>query len=97
MCWGVLARVVRIEGLSAEVDFGGVRRTVILGADDVGVGDFVLVHAGMVIGKVSREALAENLEVCREMLVAGLVEEGVPREEAVRRAGEILAKLAGAR
>jgi hydrogenase expression/formation protein HypC len=97
MCWGVLARVVRIEGLSAEVDFGGVRRTVVLGADDVGEGDFVLVHAGIVIGKVSQRAMAENLEVCREMLVAGLVEEGVPREEAVRRAGEILESMLGGR
>lgn len=88
---------MRVEGLSAEVDFGGVRRTVVLGMEEVGVGDLVVVHAGLVIGKIRRETLAENIEVCREMIVAGLVEEGVPREEAARRAGQILESLLGGR
>jgi len=95
MCWGVPAKVVRVEGLSAEVDFGGVRRQVVVGAEGVEVGDLVVVHAGLIIGKIEEEALAENLKFYRDLLAESLVGEGLPESEAFRRAGEMIKNLFG--
>lgn len=61
MCLGIPGQVVerRDDGAlpMGVVDFGGVRRTTCLAyvADDVGVGDYVIVHVGFAIAKVDEE------------------------------------------
>ncbi|RLF06898.1 MAG: hydrogenase expression/formation protein HypC [Thermoprotei archaeon] len=68
MCWGVPARVVEIKGLEATVDFGGgVRRRVLIGASGVKEGDLVVVHAGVIIGKIEVEEALAMLEVYAEL------------------------------
>ena len=51
------------------VDFGGVRREVCLAyvADDVGIGDYVIVHVGFAISKVDEPEAVRTFEVLREM------------------------------
>jgi len=51
------------------IDFGGVRREVCLAyvADEVAVGDYVVVHVGFAISKVDEPEARRTFEVLREM------------------------------
>jgi hydrogenase expression/formation protein HypC len=51
------------------VDFGGVRRDVCLAyvANEVGVGDYVIVHVGFAISKVDEAEAVRTFDVLREM------------------------------
>jgi hydrogenase expression/formation protein HypC len=63
MCLGLPGQIVEVEGSTAVVDFGGVRRQVALDIVDepVGVGDHVLVHVGFAIRRILPQDLAETL------------------------------------
>lgn len=96
MCWGVPARVVRVEGVEALVDFGGgARRRVLVGLEEVGEGDLVVVHAGVIIGKIRREEALEILKVYAELYAE--LSPGSPSrgEEAVERVLEELKRSLG--
>jgi hydrogenase expression/formation protein HypC len=68
MCLGVPGRVISIEGNLAEVDFGGVRRTVsLLICPDVSEGDYVLVHVGFAIQRLEKEEALETLSLFEEI------------------------------
>jgi hydrogenase expression/formation protein HypC len=73
MCLGIPGRIVELhthEGLaSGTVDFGGVRRDVCLAyvADEVGVGDYVIVHVGFALTKVDEAEAQRTFEALREM------------------------------
>jgi hydrogenase expression/formation protein HypC len=73
MCLGIPGRVVdvRDEGgmPMGMVDFGGVRRDVCLAyvANEVGVGDYVIVHVGFAISKVDEAEAVRTFDVLREM------------------------------
>lgn len=73
MCLGIPGKIVHLEsdlGLPVgTVDFGGVRREVCLAyvADEVTVGDYVVVHVGFAISKVDEEEARRTFEVLREM------------------------------
>lgn len=51
------------------VDFGGVRRECCLAyvADEVAVGDYVIVHVGFAISRVDEDEARRTYEVLREM------------------------------
>lgn len=73
MCLGVPAVVVDIEEDSniVKVDYGdGVLREVLLGISEerVSRGDVVMVHAGVIISKISIEGLYEQIEFIKELL-----------------------------
>lgn len=71
MCLGIPARVVKVLGDTAIVDFGGVRREVdILLQPDVKEGDYVIVHAGAVISKLSIEEAEKTLKIWEELISA---------------------------
>jgi len=58
MCWGVPAKVLKVEGFKAYVDFGGgVKREALVAVSDLKDGDYVIVHAGIVISKVPRGSI----------------------------------------
>jgi hydrogenase expression/formation protein HypC len=63
MCLGVPGRVVEVQGTTAVVDFGGVRRSVALDIvdEEVGTGDHVLVHVGFALRRIAPEDLEETL------------------------------------
>jgi len=68
MCLATPAKVETIESKSAVVDFGGVRRKISLGIlTKVKKGDYVLVHAGFAIGKVSKLEAEDTLGALEEL------------------------------
>jgi hydrogenase expression/formation protein HypC len=73
MCLGIPGKVIEIHddgGLPmGVVDFGGVRRSVCLAyvRQDIGLGDYVIVHVGFAISKVDEAEAQRTFEVLREM------------------------------
>ena len=73
MCLGIPGKITERRddaGLAVgTVDFGGVRREVCLAyvADEVDVGDYVVVHVGFAISKVDEEEARRTFQVLREM------------------------------
>lgn len=61
MCVALPGKVIEIVGRDAVVDFSGNRVTARAGLVDIKAGDYVLVHAGCVIQKVSQQDM-EDLE-----------------------------------
>ncbi|MBF8260109.1 MAG: hypC, partial [Actinobacteria bacterium] len=56
MCLGVPARVMSVSGTSATVEVGGARREIsIMLLEEVREGDWVILHAGFAISKLSPE------------------------------------------
>ncbi len=76
MCLAIPAQVVSIEtgGDNASVSVGGISKTVSLAlVDDVQVGDYVLVHVGFALNKISVEEAELTLQLFAE---AGMLESG---------------------
>ena len=60
MCVGLPAKVVKIKDGTALVDASGARREVWAELlDDVDPGDYVMVHAGIAIAKITSDDAAE--------------------------------------
>ncbi len=68
MCLAVPAKVVRIKGDVAEVDFGGVVKEANVSLVDTTVGEYVIIHAGYAIQTVDKKEAEETLEMFREIL-----------------------------
>jgi hydrogenase expression/formation protein HypC len=73
MCLGIPGKITEMRsdlGMPVgTVDFGGVRREVCLAyvADEVVVGDYVVVHVGFAISRVDEEEAHRTFAVLREM------------------------------
>ena len=71
MCVAVPAEVIEIkEGNIGLVDYGELRQEVKLDLVDVKVGEFVLVHVGFAIQRLSREEGLETREIFRQVYEA---------------------------
>ena len=71
MCVAVPAEVIEIkEGNIGLVDYGDLRQEVKLDLVDVKVGEFVLVHVGFAIQRLSREEGLETREIFRQVYAA---------------------------
>lgn len=69
MCLAIPARVKEIKGSYAVVDYGGVTREASLDfVQDVEEGDYVVVHLGYAISKLSEREAEESLNTWRELL-----------------------------
>ncbi len=75
MCLGIPMQVMSIDRFNAECEARGVRRTVslfMIGEDAVAVGDFVMVHVGYALRKMTPEDARLSWELFDEILaVAG--------------------------
>lgn len=67
MCVALPGKVIEIKGRDAVVDFNGNQVTARAGLVDVKVGDYVLVHAGCVIQKVTQQDM-EEMKNLKEMM-----------------------------
>lgn len=86
MCIAAPAQVVEInrEDNLLYVDFGGARQQAKMDLlPEVEVGEYVLIHAGYAIEKLSEEAAMESLEAWDELLEI-LEEEDMEMEKARR-------------
>jgi hydrogenase expression/formation protein HypC len=69
MCLAIPARVMRVDGSKAQVDFGeGVLRDVNVTLVDAKVGEYVLVHAGYAIQTMDEKDALETLVLWKEIL-----------------------------
>jgi hydrogenase expression/formation protein HypC len=86
MCIASPAKIVEIDTESniCAADFGGVRQNAKLDLiPDVQIGDYVLIHAGYAIEKLSEEAAKESLESWDELMEM-LEEEDRERERMMK-------------
>ncbi|MBN1792446.1 HypC/HybG/HupF family hydrogenase formation chaperone [Candidatus Woesearchaeota archaeon] len=69
MCYAIPAKITRIEGDIAIVDYGGVIKKVNHTlVDEAKIGDFILIHAGFAIEKVDKKSAEESLEIIKRDL-----------------------------
>lgn len=73
MCLAIPGKIVEIvdqENRIAKVEVGGVKRNVNIGmleADEVHVGDYVLIHVGFAMSKIDEQEAEETLRVLKEI------------------------------
>jgi len=68
MCLGIPAKILETGDGAAVVELGGVRREIsVMLVDDVSAGEWVIVHAGFAIEKLSEEEAAQTLALFREI------------------------------
>jgi hydrogenase expression/formation protein HypC len=82
MCLGIPMQIKRIDGFAAQCEAKGVQRDVslfMLQHEQLAPGDFVVVHVGYAIQKVSEEEAASAWELYDEMIA---------KAEAIERAME---------
>jgi hydrogenase expression/formation protein HypC len=73
MCLGIPMQVVAVDGFQARCEAKGVSRDVslfLLQHDPVAVGDFIMVHVGYAIQKMTEQEARSAWEVYDEMLAA---------------------------
>jgi hydrogenase expression/formation protein HypC len=68
MCLSIPARIESIDGEMAVVNVGGVEYNASLQmVEDVHIGDYVLLHTGFAIQKISEEEARETFELFKEL------------------------------
>lgn len=71
MCLAIPGVIESIEGRTAIVDFGGVKREAVIDLmepESVKPGTYVIVHTGFVIETLDKEEAEETLKVWKEVL-----------------------------
>lgn len=85
MCLGIPMQIRSIDGFLARCEAKGVERDanlLMLGHEDPAVGDYVVVHLGYAVDKVSAQEAATAWEIYDQMLAA---EEALERSSTRRR------------
>ena len=68
MCLSIPAKVLSVDGDTAEVSAGGsLFKISLLMVEDVKPGDYILLHAGFAIQKLSENEAEETLRLFEEM------------------------------
>ena len=68
MCLSIPAKIISINGSMAEVSAGGVIFSAGLHIiENASVGDYILLHAGFAIQKISEKEAEETLKLFEEM------------------------------
>ncbi len=83
MCLSIPSKVIKIdENNMATVDTMGVKREVTLDLIDekIDIGDYVLIHVGFAMNKISQEEAMESIKVYDEIVQKMKSEEIDPRE-----------------
>lgn len=76
MCLAIPAKIQTINGIEAEVEIGGVGRTIsIMLTPDAQVGDYVYVHTGYAISVVDEADALESLRLLQELAETYPIEE----------------------
>ncbi|MCL2459805.1 MAG: HypC/HybG/HupF family hydrogenase formation chaperone [Euryarchaeota archaeon] len=68
MCIAIPAEVIELkDGNIAVIDYGDLQQEVRVDLVDVSVGEYVLVHVGFAIQKLSKEEALETLEIFKQV------------------------------
>jgi len=68
MCLAVPGKIVKIEGDTGDIDFGGVIRKANITMVEANVGDWAIVHAGFAIEIMDEEEAQETLKLWNDVL-----------------------------
>lgn len=69
MCVGLSAKVVSVKNDTAIIDAGGAQREISAGVmDDLEPGDYVMVHAGVAIAKITQSDEDEAGDVMESLI-----------------------------
>ncbi len=69
MCVGLPARVDEIDGGMAVVDATGAKRKISVELlENLNPGDYVMIHAGIAIAKITAEEAEETQEIMKELV-----------------------------
>ena len=72
MCLAVPAKILSINGDSAVIDLAGTQREAsLMLLEGAAVGDWVIVHAGFAIEKLTEEDARQTFELLRDIMEAG--------------------------
>jgi len=70
MCYAIPAKIIKMNGDEATVDYGGViKKTNISLIENPKVNDFVLIHAGFAIEKLDAKSAEESLKIIRNQII----------------------------
>ena len=68
MCLSVPAKVVNIKGSMADVSIGGtIFKAGLQMVENVKIGDYILLHTGFAIQKISEKEALETLKILKEI------------------------------
>jgi len=71
MCLAVPAKILSINGDSAMIELGGTQREAsLMLLEGAAVGDWVIIHAGFAIEKLSEEDAQQTFALLREIMEA---------------------------
>ena len=71
MCLGIPAKILETSGGAAVVELGGVRREVsVMLIENASVGEWVIIHAGFAIERLSEDEAEQTLALFREIAAA---------------------------
>ena len=68
MCLAIPMKIVKKNGDTGIVETMGIKKTVFLNLVEAEVGDHVLVHAGVAIGKVEEKEAEETAAMLEELM-----------------------------
>jgi hydrogenase expression/formation protein HypC len=72
MCLAIPAKILSIDGDKAMIELGGTQREAsLMLLEGASVGDWVIVHAGFAIEKLTEEDARQTFELLREIMEAG--------------------------
>jgi hydrogenase expression/formation protein HypC len=84
MCLAIPAQIQAIDGFAAEVQVGGVGRTIsLMLTPEAKVGDYVYIHTGFAISVIDEAEALASLDLLRELA------ETYPMEELYLSAGDL--------
>jgi hydrogenase expression/formation protein HypC len=68
MCLSIPAKVVKINGSMADVSVGGtIFKAGLQMVENVKIGDYILLHTGFAIQKISEKEALETLRILKEI------------------------------
>jgi len=71
MCLAIPTKILSIQGDNATIELGGMRRDVsLMLLEGASVGEWVIVHAGFAIEKLSEEDAQQTLALIRDIMEA---------------------------
>lgn len=75
MCLALPGKIISREDQFAIADFEGTQKKIVVALiPNVEIGEYVIVHAGYAIEKISEQAAKESLELWRTMLQDGMID-----------------------
>jgi len=68
MCLSIPAKVISVNGMTARVSVGGaVVNTSLHLVDDIQIGDYVLIHSGFALQKISETEALETINLLNDL------------------------------